>query len=83
MLSAAFRADLSRWALAGSIFGLRAVSRLSSLLVRGHARDVPLEAARRFNAPGHSVGLEPSMLQNYQWRSDPLGIFAPWNLGGR
>jgi integrase len=42
-----------------------------------------LEAARRFNAPGHSVGLEPSMLQNYQWRSDPLGIFAPWNLGGR
>lgn len=48
MLSQAVRADFGSRALKAATFGLRAASKLSSLIVRGRASDVPVEAARRF-----------------------------------
>ena len=39
-------------------------------------------AAARFNTDDPRLRIEPSALETYEWKSDPLKIFAPWNLGG-
>lgn len=39
-----------------------------------------LQAAFRFNQ-GRGAPIDVSALETYEWRSDPLKIFAPWNLG--
>lgn len=42
-----------------------------------------LEAASRFNTVDPSLQIEANALHTYAWRSDPLNLLAPWNLGGR